>query len=44
MNNRNILLSGAGIAGTTLAYWLKKFGFNPTIIDIAPASREGGCH
>jgi 2-polyprenyl-6-methoxyphenol hydroxylase-like FAD-dependent oxidoreductase len=44
MNNRNILLSGAGIAGTTLAYWLKKFGFNPTIIDIAPAFREGGCH
>ena len=42
MNNRNILISGAGIAGTTLAFWLKKFGFNPTIIEIAPKLREGG--
>ena len=42
MNNRNILISGAGIAGTTLAYWLKKFGFNPTIIEVAPKLREGG--
>lgn len=42
MENKNILISGAGIAGTTLAYWLKKFGFNPTIIEISPALREGG--
>ena len=42
MNNKNILISGAGIAGTTLALWLKKFGFNPTIIEMAPALREGG--
>jgi len=42
MNNKNILVSGAGIAGTTLAWWLKKFGFNPTLIEIAPALREGG--
>jgi len=42
MNNKNILISGAGIAGTTLALWLKKFGFNPTLIEIAPALREGG--
>ena len=42
MNNKNILISGAGIAGTTLAWWLKKFGFNPTLIEIAPALREGG--
>lgn len=42
MNNKNILVSGAGIAGTTLAWWLKKFGFNPTIIEMAPALREGG--
>lgn len=42
MNNKNILISGAGIAGTTLAYWLKKFGFNPTIIEASPKLREGG--
>lgn len=42
MNNKNILISGAGIAGTTLAFWLKKFGFEPTIIETAPALREGG--
>jgi len=42
MDNKNILISGAGIAGTTLAFWLKKFGFNPTIIENSPALREGG--
>ena len=42
MNNKNILISGAGIAGTTLAFWLKKFGFNPTIIEVAPKLREVG--
>lgn len=42
MNNKNILISGAGIAGTSLAFWLKKFGFNPTVIEIAPKIREGG--
>lgn len=42
MEDKNILISGAGIAGTTLAFWLKKFGFNPTIIEISPKLREGG--
>lgn len=42
MDNKNILISGAGIAGTTLAFWLKKFGFNPTIVESAPKLREGG--
>jgi len=42
MDNKNILISGAGIAGTTLAFWLKKFGFNPTIIEVSPKLREGG--
>jgi len=42
MDNKNILISGAGIAGTSLAFWLKKFGFNPTIIEISPTLREGG--
>lgn len=42
MDNKNILISGAGIAGTTLAFWLKKFGVNPTIIESSPQLREGG--
>ncbi|WP_315791159.1 FAD-dependent monooxygenase [Fischerella sp. JS2] len=31
--NTNILISGAGIAGLTLAYWLQKFNFNPTLLE-----------
>jgi 2-polyprenyl-6-methoxyphenol hydroxylase-like FAD-dependent oxidoreductase len=42
MENKNILISGAGIAGPTLAYWLKKYGFNPTVVERAPKLREGG--
>ena len=42
MNHKSILISGAGIAGLTLAYWLKKFGFNPTIVEQAPSLRQGG--
>lgn len=42
MDNKNILISGAGIAGTTLAWWLKKFGFNPTLVEHAPQLRAGG--
>src|SRR5260370_37432196 len=38
----NILISGASIAGPTLAYWLKRYGFNPTVIERASQLREGG--
>src|SRR5260221_4144171 len=40
--NTTILISGASIAGPTLAYWLKRYGFNPTVIELAPQLREGG--
>jgi len=39
---RTILISGAGIAGPTLAYWLMRYGFEPTIVERAPAPRRGG--
>jgi hypothetical protein len=39
--NTTILISGASIAGPTLAYWLKRYGFNPTVIERAPQMREG---
>lgn len=34
-----VLISGAGIAGPALAYWLRRYGFEPTVIEVAPASR-----
>ncbi|MEU4330367.1 FAD-dependent monooxygenase [Nonomuraea dietziae] len=38
----NVLISGAGIAGTALAYWLRRHGCTPTVVERAPAIREGG--
>lgn len=37
-----ILISGAGIAGPALAYWLGRYGHRPTIVEVAPALRTGG--
>ena len=37
-----ILISGASIAGPALAYWLGRYGFQPTIVEIAPRLRTGG--
>jgi 2-polyprenyl-6-methoxyphenol hydroxylase-like FAD-dependent oxidoreductase len=37
-----VLISGAGIAGPTLAYWLAHYGFDVTIVEKAPALRTGG--
>lgn len=37
-----ILISGAGIAGPTLAWWLQRHGFEPTLIEHAPSLRGGG--
>lgn len=37
-----ILISGAGVAGPTLAWWLHHFGLEPTIVEIAPQFRTGG--
>ena len=33
MENRNILISGASVAGPALAYWLRRRGFNPTVVE-----------
>lgn len=37
-----IAISGAGIAGTALAYWLKRYGHEPTLIEKAPTLRTEG--
>ncbi len=42
MNNKRVLISGAGVAGLTLAYWLKQYGFEPTIVEKHPSLRTGG--
>ncbi len=42
MANKTVLISGLGIAGPTLAYWLKAAGFEPTLIERSPALRSGG--
>lgn len=42
MKNKNVLISGAGLAGLTLAYWLKQNGFVPTIVEKYPTLRTEG--
>ncbi|MFI9274344.1 FAD-dependent monooxygenase [Kitasatospora sp. NPDC052896] len=42
MRNTDILISGAGIAGPALAYWLRQAGFTVTVVERAPAPRPGG--
>ncbi|MDT5027191.1 MAG: hypothetical protein QOE61_3617, partial [Micromonosporaceae bacterium] len=42
MKDTTVLISGASIAGPALAYWLGRYGFRPTVVEIAPALRGGG--
>ena len=42
VTGRTVLVSGGGIAGATVAYWLQRYGFRPTIIERAPALRDSG--
>ncbi|MEW9556251.1 FAD-dependent monooxygenase [Nonomuraea sp. NPDC050783] len=39
---RNVLISGAGVAGLVLAYWLRRNGFSVTVVERAPGLRRGG--
>ena len=38
----NVLIVGAGIAGPTLAYWLQRAGYEPTVVERSPELRRGG--
>ncbi|MFC6969077.1 hypothetical protein E2553_36650 [Paraburkholderia dipogonis] len=40
--NGSVLISGAGVTGLALAYWLDRAGFTTTLIEQAPAFRRGG--
>lgn len=39
-----VLISGASVAGPVLAYWLKRYGFHPTVVERAPTLRKTGGH
>jgi 2-polyprenyl-6-methoxyphenol hydroxylase-like FAD-dependent oxidoreductase len=42
MPEPSVLISGAGIAGPALAYWLSKSGYRVTIVELADGIRPGG--
>ena len=37
-----VAINGVGVAGPTLAYWLRRFGHDPVLFEQAPALRTGG--
>ena len=39
---RSVLISGASIAGPALAYWLRRFGMEPVVVERAQVLRPGG--
>lgn len=39
---RDVLVCGAGIAGSTLAFWLARNGFQPTVVERAAGQRSSG--
>lgn len=41
-HRRSALISGAGIAGPALAYWLNEYGWQVTVVETAPGIRPGG--
>jgi 2-polyprenyl-6-methoxyphenol hydroxylase-like FAD-dependent oxidoreductase len=42
MKSRTILISGASIAGPALAFWLRRYGFEATVVERASSLRPGG--
>lgn len=39
---KQVLIAGASIAGLTLAYWLNRYGYQVTLVEIAKGLRRGG--
>jgi 2-polyprenyl-6-methoxyphenol hydroxylase-like FAD-dependent oxidoreductase len=33
VNEPRVLISGASVAGPVLAYWLRRFGFRPIVVE-----------
>jgi len=42
MTSRTVLISGAGVAGSTLAYWLARDGFRTTVVERSRGLRSSG--
>ena len=42
MKQRKILITGASVAGPTLAFWLARQGMQVTVVERAPEFRDGG--
>jgi 2-polyprenyl-6-methoxyphenol hydroxylase-like FAD-dependent oxidoreductase len=42
MSSKTVLISGVGIAGPTLAFWLRRARFEPTLVESAQALRTSG--
>ncbi|MFG1425968.1 FAD-dependent monooxygenase [Roseixanthobacter glucoisosaccharinicivorans] len=41
-NRRNILVSGASFAGLATAFWMKRQGYDVTVVEIAEGLKRGG--
>ncbi|HEY2804997.1 MAG TPA: FAD-binding domain [Gemmatimonadales bacterium] len=41
-DDRSVLISGAGVAGPALAWWLLRHGWSPTMVERAPRLRTQG--
>lgn len=39
-----VLVSGASVAGPTLAFWLARYGFDVTVVERSPSPRKSGGH
>src|SRR5579875_196685 len=42
LRGQRILISGAGVAGPALAYWLGRYGADTTVVEVAPGLRASG--
>jgi 2-polyprenyl-6-methoxyphenol hydroxylase-like FAD-dependent oxidoreductase len=40
--SKTVLISGASIAGPSVAFWLNRLGYSTVVVERAPALREGG--
>jgi 2-polyprenyl-6-methoxyphenol hydroxylase-like FAD-dependent oxidoreductase len=40
--SKSVLISGAGVAGATLAYWLSRSGFEVTVVERSAGQRSSG--
>ncbi|MCX4966829.1 FAD-dependent monooxygenase [Streptomyces sp. NBC_00654] len=41
-SRRKVLISGGGVAGSALAFWLNRYGFAVTVVEKAGTPRRGG--